>query len=143
MPRKFNRDKYLIKNYEHTEAEIDAMLKKQGGVCKICQRPPTGRSLHVDHWHSLTHYKIHTVKLAGGWLAKTADDMNKLKLYVEHTARTKSEAVKTVRRALLRLSVRGLLCWKCNSLLKWGGDNPDTLRAATLYLENYNSRFTG
>ncbi len=32
------------------------------------------------------------------------------------------------------MEVRGLLCHKCNRMLAWAGDNPDTLSGAALYL---------
>jgi hypothetical protein len=32
-------------------AEYDEMLRKQGGVCKICVRPPKNKRLAVDHNH--------------------------------------------------------------------------------------------
>jgi hypothetical protein len=41
----------LIRNYGITINEYEAILESQGGVCYICQRPPTGRRLSVDHKH--------------------------------------------------------------------------------------------
>ena len=36
-----------------TDAEYEALLEAQGGVCRICQGPDTsGRSLAVDHDHA-------------------------------------------------------------------------------------------
>ncbi|MFD4438099.1 endonuclease domain-containing protein [Bacillus safensis] len=35
-----------------TEADRDAMIERQGGVCRICQQAPTGRvGFHIDHCH--------------------------------------------------------------------------------------------
>lgn len=34
-----------------TDAEYDARLAAQGGVCAICGNPPKSRRLHVDHDH--------------------------------------------------------------------------------------------
>lgn len=46
------RDRYLRRQYGITEAEYQAILEHQGGVCAICQRPPkVGKNLHVDHDH--------------------------------------------------------------------------------------------
>lgn len=144
MPRKFDknrRNRDLIRKYGITEDEYNVMLAQQRGVCKICNKPPTGRALHTDHDHKLVHYKVKTTKLANGWLAQTNDDLNRLKLHVEFVGKTKSEAIKAVKHALLRLSVRSLICWGCNSLLRWGGDSPQRLRNAAKYLEEFDERF--
>lgn len=46
------RDKYLRRTYGITEAQYNAILKYQGGVCAICDKPPKeGRNLQVDHDH--------------------------------------------------------------------------------------------
>jgi hypothetical protein len=45
------RDSYLRRRYGITEAEYEAILKKQKGVCWICGKPPKKRRLHVDHLH--------------------------------------------------------------------------------------------
>ena len=37
--------------YGITDAEFDEMMKEQGGVCAICERPPKTRSLDIDHEH--------------------------------------------------------------------------------------------
>lgn len=37
--------------YRLTEAQYDAILEHQGGVCAGCGEPPRGRSLAVDHEH--------------------------------------------------------------------------------------------
>jgi len=45
------RDKILRKKYGISQAEYDAMLEKQGGVCRICGGTNGPRILHVDHHH--------------------------------------------------------------------------------------------
>lgn len=45
------RDSYLRRTYGITEAEYEAILKRQRGVCWICGKPPKKRRLHVDHEH--------------------------------------------------------------------------------------------
>jgi len=44
------RNYCLKKKYGLTSEEYEALLKKQGGVCKICQMPSKSR-LRVDHDH--------------------------------------------------------------------------------------------
>jgi hypothetical protein len=47
------RELHLKRTFGMTQAEYDAMLERQGGVCAICFRPPPdGISLHVDHEHA-------------------------------------------------------------------------------------------
>lgn len=41
----------LERRYNFSEAEYKAMLAAQGGVCAICEEPPTKERLHVDHNH--------------------------------------------------------------------------------------------
>lgn len=38
--------------FKLTTTEYDAKLASQGGVCKICNRPPGNKRLAVDHNHS-------------------------------------------------------------------------------------------
>lgn len=49
-----DRDRGLIRRYGITEAAYNKLLAEQGGVCKICGRPPTkgvSKVLQVDHDH--------------------------------------------------------------------------------------------
>lgn len=53
-----NKDKVAEKarianlaRYGITVLDYDMMLQEQDGVCAICGRPPTNRSLNVDHEH--------------------------------------------------------------------------------------------
>jgi len=143
MPKKFDknrRNRDLLKKYGITEQEYDQMLAQQGGVCKICGKPPTGRALHVEHDHRLARAKVRTQKIEKGWLAKT-NDPRYPKLNVEFVLRTKSEAIKAVKHVLLRFSIRSLSCWACNSMLKWGHDDPKILIRAAELLHEHNSRF--
>jgi hypothetical protein len=57
--RQRNRDKvnaaqrrYMLKHrYNITEAEVDALLEAQNGLCAICKEPQES-ALHIDHCHS-------------------------------------------------------------------------------------------
>lgn len=52
--RKYNRarDRRLRRKYGITLAQYNRMLKAQGGVCKLCGRPPKKLPLAVDHDHA-------------------------------------------------------------------------------------------
>ena len=46
------REIHLRNKFGLTPLEYDALLNVQGGVCALCEQPPTpGISLHVDHDH--------------------------------------------------------------------------------------------
>lgn len=53
----YYRNRKLLYNYGITLEEYQTMLHKQGGVCKICKKKPSGvvgardRYLQVDHCH--------------------------------------------------------------------------------------------
>jgi hypothetical protein len=47
------REIHLRNKFGLTPQEYDRILEAQGGVCALCERPPTpGISLHVDHDHA-------------------------------------------------------------------------------------------
>ena len=41
-----------LKRYRITVEQYDEMVRRQGGVCAICKRPPKNKPLEVDHDHS-------------------------------------------------------------------------------------------
>jgi len=45
------RNRRLLTLYGITEAEYDAILAFQGGVCYVCEHPPVNLRLSVDHDH--------------------------------------------------------------------------------------------
>lgn len=49
--RKAYARKRRLAHFGMVENDYKAMLEKQGGVCAICKRPPTGRNLDIDHEH--------------------------------------------------------------------------------------------
>ncbi len=52
-PEKMYADvlKRTLKRFRLSPQEYSAMLAKQHGLCPICNLPPTGRRLSVDHSH--------------------------------------------------------------------------------------------
>jgi hypothetical protein len=92
---KSQRDTYLRRTYGITEAEYEAILKEQKGVCWICGKPPKKRRLHVDHKHVLRDKKQppeETRKRVRGLLcwscngaiAKFRDDVAKLRTAADY-----------------------------------------------------------
>lgn len=133
------RDKYLLKRYGIDESEYQTMLSHQKGKCKICGKEPTGRPLHVDHDHSLSYYKLTAYKEPHEWYAETDSDISPFPGFFSRKP-TKSAAIQDVRLQLKKASVRGLICFHCNTTLKWARDNPEILRSAAKYLENYQQK---
>ena len=128
-------DLRLRKTYNITLKDYEYLLNKQGeGVCWITGRPPTGNRLHVDHDHGWKKIKIESLlQEKGRWYAHA--EYNHVTYNGFGTK--KSEAVRSVKRQLLRASVRGLLTYSVNSGLQKFSDNPLVLRAAAEYLENH------
>lgn len=134
---KSSRDTYLQKRYGITEKEFLAQLNLQSGSCKICKITPlTGaKNLHVDHDHKIERWKIISKKVGGLWISFPQNGKGKLDF--QESSRLKQESRSAVKKRLLRLSVRFLLCWKCNTGLQKWRDNPEHLAAAAEYLNEY------
>ncbi len=49
--RRTNGRRILLAEYGMTQAQYDALLKKQKGLCAICRNPPDREFLCVDHDH--------------------------------------------------------------------------------------------
>src|SRR5262245_48167730 len=47
-----NRNRKMLCKYGITLFEYHQLLREQGGVCAICQRPPCGERFVVDHEHA-------------------------------------------------------------------------------------------
>lgn len=127
------RNKYLIKKYEHTEAEILAM----GDACMICGKipAPDERHLHVDHCHKWKYVKITKVQYADCWQA-SATYWGKPYCAV---SRFRNKAIQEVRRLLKKASVRGVLCFPDNVLLRKAFDQPERLISAGKYLARHQN----
>ena len=136
------RDKYLRKNFEITEEEYKAQLVKQFSGCRICGKTHNKKGeplvFSVDHDHAVEKSKILSTKLntEKAWYAWSIICPS-----VNAKGRTKSEAMALVRKGLKRLSVRGILCWKCNTALKKFNDDAWLMNKSSEYIERYRELF--
>jgi hypothetical protein len=122
----------LYKTYGITLLQYEEMFRDQGGGCKICGRPPATRRLHVDHDHKIRYLKVDSHKIGpGAWVASCGT--------IFATGRSKSEVVRKVRNDLKPLSIRGLVCFRCNAGLEKFSDNPKNLAAASEYIARYEA----
>lgn len=127
----YNAAKRREEKYGITPGEYAAMALEQGGVCKCCKKAPTGKDLHVDHDHKVarTKFKAHF----GGvdWCAHCPR--------FNHTivGKSREEVEASMKLWLLRKSIRGLLCWACNSGLRKFLDKPELLRSGANYLDEF------
>lgn len=81
-------EKKLRRHYQLTRERYDDMLAEQGGVCGICQSPPTTKRLSVDHDHACCPGDITCGKCIRGllcdkcnwWLGLIEDDLTIIEL---------------------------------------------------------------
>jgi hypothetical protein len=132
-PQEKKREQHLLKRYNLTLAEYKEMA---AAGCALCGRQGATRSLNVDHCHRTEKAKVEAIgSKKTGWSAWSQYEFGGY--YA--TGKTRLEAVRAVKRHLLRISVRGTLCWRHNRGIEMFGDSPDLLRAAATYLERYKN----
>jgi len=128
----YSRAKNLMEKYALTPEGYAAMALEQGGACKCCRRQPTGRDLHVDHDHKVARSKFEVRETVDGvWFAACPRFNHVI------DGKSKEEVTLEMRRWLLRKSIRGLLCWACNSGIRKFLDKPELMRSAANYLDEF------
>lgn len=132
------KDKRLQRLYGITLGERTAMDESHSGKCWGCGRPPVSRALAVDHDHRIPRTKIVTTREPNGWWTAEAR-LGAVRVSKSHTRR--NAAIRCVRQGLKKLSVRGLLCFQCNSGLRKFSDDPDRLESAARYLRAHRAKF--
>lgn len=131
-------DARLRRIFGITLVDYYALLASQGGVCKICGRPPKKIRLAVDHDHRFDRIKILTQKTANYGGYATAKSL--CGRIVSAYGKTRAEAKKAVHLILRRISIRGLLCTNCNRGLQKFYDKPERFEAAASYLRAFERR---
>lgn len=143
MDKEQKRDILYRRKYGLSAAEYDQLLANQGGGCRICHRPPKKLPLSVDHDHNFQRVKIRLKKVelprivgyppSYHWEATATYRGYEFKAY----ALNQYEARRDVRQQLKRASIRGLLCWLCNTGLRKFGHAIDRLADAAMYLRRW------
>lgn len=126
------REKYLQKTYNISLAEFQSMADDG---CMGCGAFGKTRSLHVDHDHALARKKIKAYWDGGGWWAM-CDELPWLK---SSWSSKKYDAIRVLKQRIKRLSVRGVLCFSCNSALKKLRDSADIAEKLARYLRHYET----
>src|ERR1700679_830947 len=112
-------DKRIQRKFGITLADRNRIAEDQKHKCKICRGdlcaygPPA-----LDHFHFKVNAIRHFDTFMGttfGWDAEAYDELGKV---MNHCfAMTKAQALADVKRGAMPLSIRGLLCFKCNYAL--------------------------
>lgn len=140
MNRK-TEDRRLIRKYGITLVEREAMEAECGNKCEICGKPPGKNRLSVDHDHKIAKIKFK--------LERSIEEFSYSETYtitfsekfdcVEFIG-TKKDTREWVKRFLKHKSVRGLLCWRCNSGLQKYSDRPELFDNAAKYLRKFKEK---
>lgn len=130
------RDYRYQKKYGITLDEYNQRLADQGGGCWICGRKPNpnGPALHVDHDHKVRKAKIAVTKLKTNYPPIYSARSVYKGTSLEFLNPSRQKAVQLLKQRLMRMSLRGLLCWACNAGLARWKDNPDRMERAARYL---------
>ena len=130
-------DLRLRKTYNIGLKDYEYLFEKGRGGCWICRRPPSGNRLHVDHDHAWKKvsllFQCPKESRDGLWHAQ---GFYRGSIY-EGFGLKKSLASLMCKKKLLRASVRGLLCYPCNSGLQKFSDNMIRLQSSADYLARF------
>lgn len=152
---------YLRREFGISEETNNRLLEKGKHKCWVCRASPKSNALHTDHWHWLEKVGIVVKQRKGSWIAYNVEakigDFLLPKRTFKVKEKTKAKAIRAVQLLLKAASVRGKLCWHCNTgLRKWlkrvegtyGSTNvtmesAKDLRRAASYIDNYVKEIRG
>ncbi|WP_371872188.1 endonuclease VII domain-containing protein [Phytohabitans houttuyneae] len=89
------RRSYLRRKYGMTEADYDALLEAQGGLCAICGGPPgdsRGFRPHIDHCHKTGRVRGILCNLCNQGLGGLRDDPEILRSAIAYLLRHREAA---------------------------------------------------
>lgn len=120
-------DGYYRRKFGWSLEKVDALAAEQNNVCAICHRPPGKIRLSLDHDHFFDRVKIRVYRDYDDyyWVADAAPFVEPFGGY-----KSRKEAKQAIKRMLRRQSVRGLLCFRCNSGLQKFEDSKAPLSPA-------------
>ena len=81
------RNYHLLHRYGISEAEFDAMLEAQGGLCAVCEEQP---AVHVDHDHIFGNVRGLTCFNCNGGLGQFKDRVDIMRKAIDYLERTKA-----------------------------------------------------
>ena len=109
--------------------EPERFTVPQGRTCDLCRKrkqKAAARERHLSKTYSITVAEFEALAASGCQICGGSRPYN---LHVDH-----DHAI--AERFTVRESVRGVLCKRCNKLLRDVGDSTELLRAAAIYLDN-------
>lgn len=135
-PEDKKRDRYYLERFGITLARYDEMANRYEGCCWVCRNPPINNRLSVEHCHQWRYVKIKTWKLpSGGWGAGAEYNGQ----YYPAQEDKKNKAIREVRKNLQRASVRGTVCFPCNSAIRAIRNNATFAQNMADYLKEHQT----
>ncbi len=91
--KRLMRNEHLKKRFGMTIDEYEAMMEAQGGVCAVCEGPPSGRykRLHVDHDHLTDEIRALLCHHCNIALGLAEDDPRLLRAMADYLERHRNE----------------------------------------------------
>lgn len=82
-----SRHYHLKRRYGIGAAEVDAMIKSQGGLCPVCRQSP---AVHVDHNHVTKKVRGILCEPCNGGLGQFKDDPQRIRRAIDYLQRHES-----------------------------------------------------
>ena len=88
----YKRANRVLREYGLTIEQVEQMEVEQGGVCAICQQPPSGRGrngarLHIDHCHATGRVRGLLCSPCNTALGQLADDPERMQRMIDYVTK--------------------------------------------------------
>lgn len=116
--------------------QLKSYTGPRGRICAYCRakaRRATSKDARLRRTYGITAEEYAALEKSQGGVCGGCHQPRKYALHVDHDHKVERECGS-------RASVRGLLCKRCNGVLRKVWDDPETLRGLADYLENWPSR---